>query len=692
MNEILSTPGATVRDDSEIGRYLRWLEAERRLSFPDYASLWEWSVTDLAGFWSSVWEFFDVRPHTPPTAPLGRKAMPDTEWFPGATLNYAEHALGRDEDLDAVAVVAHSQTRAPVELTFGELRDQVARARAGLLRLGVGKGDRVVAYLPNIPETLVAFLATASIGAVWASCAPEFGSRSVVDRFAQLEPKVLLTVAGYRYGERDIDRRTEVAEIAAKLPSVERIVHVPYGENTLPDALGWTDLLATPAGSADRPEPAFEAVPFDHPLFVLFSSGTTGIPKAIVHRHGGILVEHLKNNALSWDLKPGDRMLWFSTTAWMLWNTLVSALLVRASLVMIDGNPVHPDLREQWRIAAETGATLMGVSPGYLMACRKAGIRPAEEFDLSRLRQLGAAGSPLAADGFRWVAEQFGDRVLLNVGCGGTDVCTGILQGSPLQTVRAGEISGPCLGVAAYAYDSEGERVVGELGELVITEPMPSMPVGFWGDTDGSRYRAAYFEEYPGVWRHGDWVRFAPEGHCVVAGRSDATLNRGGVRLGTAEFYAVVEDLPEIDDSLVVHIEDPEGGNGELLLFVTGPEELDDALRTRIARTLRSALSPRHVPDVIERVPAIPRNRTGKKLEVPVKRILLGARPDSVASTDVLADPHALGPFVAFAAGRASGPAADGGSADRSAEPGHAADAGSADRAPGTTPGGRSAS
>lgn len=659
MNEILSTPGPTVRDDTEIGRFLRWLESERQLDFPDYASLWQWSVTDLAGFWSSVWEFFDVRPHTPPTAPLGRRSMPDTEWFPGATLNYAEHALGHDEDLDAVAVVARSQTRAPVELTFGELREQVARARAGLLRLGVGKGDRVVAYLPNIPETLVAFLATASIGAVWAACAPEFGSRSVVDRFAQLEPKVLLTVAGYRYGERDIDRRTEVAEIAAKLPTVERVVHVPYGGNTLPDALSWTDLLAAPEGSTDRPELAFEAVPFDHPLFVLFSSGTTGVPKAIVHRHGGILLEHLKNNALSWDLKPGDRMLWFSTTAWMLWNTLVSALLVRASVVMIDGNPVHPDLREQWRIAADTGATLMGVSPGYLMACRKAGIGPAEEFDLSRLRQLGAAGSPLAADGFRWVAEQFGDRVLLNVGCGGTDVCTGILQGGPLQTVRAGEISGPCLGVAAYAYDSEGRRVVGELGELVITEPMPSMPVGFWGDTDGSRYRAAYFEEYPGVWRHGDWVRFAPEGHCVVAGRSDATLNRGGVRLGTAEFYAVVEDLPEVDDSLVVHLEDPEGGNGELLLFVTGPEELDDALRARIARTLRSALSPRHVPDVIERVPAIPRNRTGKKLEVPVKRILLGARPDSVASTDVLADPHSLDPFVTYAADRATDAAAD---------------------------------
>ncbi|MFB7513560.1 acetoacetate--CoA ligase [Streptomyces sp. NPDC056144] len=659
--EILGVPGADVLDASEIGRFIGWLAAERGLTFTDYDGLWQWSVTDLEGFWSAVWEFFDVRPHTEPTAVLGRKSMPDTEWFPGATLNYAEHVLrrvgadGTEHDDSAVAVVAHSQTREPVELTFGELREQVGRARAGLLRLGVREGDRVVAYLPNIPETLVAFLATASIGAVWAACAPEFGPRSVVDRFAQLEPKVLLTVAGYRFGEKDVDRRAEVAEIVAQLPTLQHVVHVPYGANGLPDTLPWGELLAEPG------EAVFAPVPFDHPLFVLFSSGTTGIPKAIVHRHGGILLEHLKNNALSWDLKPGDRMLWFSTTAWMLWNTLVSALLVRASVVMIDGNPVHPDLRAQWRIAEETGATLMGVSPGYLMACRKAGVRPAEEFDLSRLRQLGAAGSPLAAEGFRWVAEQFGDRVLLNVGCGGTDVCTGILQGSPLQTVRAGEISGPCLGVAAYAFDSRGERVVGELGELVITEPMPSMPVGFWGDTDGSRYRAAYFEEFPGVWRHGDWVRFAEEGHCVVAGRSDATLNRGGVRLGTAEFYAVVEDLPEIEDSLVVHIEDPEGGNGELLLFVSGPVDLDDVLRKKIAVALRTALSPRHVPDVVARVPLIPRNRTGKKLEVPVKRILLGATPESVASKDVLADPRSLDAFVAYAAERAA--AVTGGSA-----------------------------
>ncbi len=636
--ETLSVPSQVER--TEIGRYLRWLERERGLRFTDYQGLWRWSVEDLSGFWSSIWDFFGVRAHTPPTATLGRRAMPGAEWFPGARLNYAEHALGRPEDLGRVAVVAHSQTRPPHELTFGRLRDQVARARAGLRRLGVRRGDRVVAYLPNIPETLVSFLAVASLGAIWASCAPEFGARAVVDRFAQLEPTVLLAVAGYRHGDRDVDRRAELARIRSGLPSLTRVVHVPYGEHSAPDALSWSELLAEPA------ELAFESVGFDHPLFVLFSSGTTGKPKAIVHRHGGILLEHLKNHALSWDLRPGDRMLWFSTTAWMLWNALASALLLRASVVLIDGNPLYPDLREQWRLAERAGATLMGVSPGFLMACRKQGLRPAEEFDLSRLRQLGVAGSPLPVAGYHWVAEQFGERVLLNVGSGGTDVCTGILQGSPLQPVWTGEISGPCLGVAARAYDPDGREVVGEVGELVITEPMPSMPVGFWGDPDGSRYRAAYFDQYPGVWRHGDWVRFAPAGHCVVAGRSDATLNRGGVRLGTAEFYSVVESLPEVDDSLVVHLEDPEGGNGSLLLFVVAAGGLDDVLRAKLTAALRGALSPRHVPDEISAVPAIPRTRTGKKLEVPVKRILLGARVEDVASLDALADASALDAFV----------------------------------------------
>jgi acetoacetyl-CoA synthetase len=652
--EVLREPAVDVGATTEIGRYLAWLAEHRGRHFTGYDELWRWSVEELEEFWSSVWEFFDVRSHTPYERVLGHREMPGAQWFPGATLNYAEHAVGLPEDADAVAVVAHSQTRPPVELTFAELREQVARVRAGLRRLGVGCGDRVVAYLPNIPETLIAFLATASLGAIWAGCAPEFGARSVVDRFSQLEPKVLLAVAGYRYGTRDIDRRDEVAEIRAGLPTLEHVVHVPYGPNVLPDVVDWTELLG--ATAEPSPELTFDPLPFDHPLCVLFSSGTTGKPKAIVHGHGGILLEHLKNHALSWDLRAGDRLLWFSTTAWMMWNALVSALLVRASVVMIDGNPLHPDLTYQWRLAEQTGATVMGASPAFLMACRKQGVRPAEEFDLSRLRQLGAAGSPLPAEGYRWVHEQFGPRVLLNVGSGGTDVCSGIVQGGPLQPVWAGEISGPCLGVDAKAFDEHGERVVGELGELVITSPMPSMPVGFWGDEDGRRYRAAYFEEYPGVWRHGDWIRFSATGSCVIAGRSDATLNRGGVRLGTAEFYRVVEELPEIEDSLVVHLEDTTGGNGELVLYVVTRDgvELDDALRLKLSAELRSALSPRHVPDTIAGVGSVPRNRTGKKLELPVKKILLGARVDDVASRDVLADPTSLDAFAEHADTRRS--------------------------------------
>ncbi|MFC0106241.1 acetoacetate--CoA ligase [Kibdelosporangium aridum] len=628
-------------DGTELGRYLRWLADERGQQFADYQQLWRWSVTDLAGFWSSIWDFCGVRAHTPYEQVLGSREMPGAQWFTGATLNYAEHAVGTPADADQVAIVAYSQTRQHIELTFGQLRDQVARVRYGLRKLGVGRGDRVVAYLPNIPEAVVGYLAAASLGAIWACCAPEFGARSVIDRFAQLEPKVLLAVTGYRYGERYFDRKAEVAEICAGLPTVEHAFIVPYG-----DADGsWPDILDGPA------DPGFDPVPFDHPLCVLFSSGTTGKPKAIVHSHGGVLVEHLKNHLLSFDLHPGDRLQWFTTTTWMVWNALVSALLVRASIVLIDGDPQYPDLVHPWRIAEQAGTTMMGASPGFLMACRKAGVHPAKEFDLSRLRQLGAVGSPLHADGFRWVQEELGPDVLLNVGSGGTDVCTGIVQGGPWQPVVTGEISGRCLGVDAKAFDEHGREVVGQLGELVITSPMPSMPVGFWGDTDTSRYRAAYFAEYPGVWRHGDWIRFSDTGSCVVTGRSDATLNRGGVRLGTAEFYAVVEEFDEIADSLIVHLEDTDGGSGELLLFVTirPGYVLDDALRQRIGKALRSALSPRHGPDTVLAVPSIPRNRTGKKLEVPVKRILQGAVAEDVVSRDVLAEPTSLDAFVSYA-------------------------------------------
>ncbi|WP_245999979.1 acetoacetate--CoA ligase [Nocardioides pocheonensis] len=646
--DVIWSPPDDWRTTTRIGAFVRFVEERDGVRFDDWDDLWQWSVRDLDGFWSAVWDHFGVASDTGYDTVLAHEAMPGARWFEGARLNYARHLLADTSRDDEVAVVAYSQTRERVELTFGELRAQVARARAGLAGLGVGPGDRVAAYLPNIPETLVAFLATASLGAVWASCAPEFGARSVVDRFAQVEPKVLLVVAGYRFGAKDVDRTAEVAEICRALPTVEHVVQVPYGGEALAHTLSWPDLLAT-----DEPL-TFEAVAFDHPLYVLFSSGTTGKPKPIVHGHGGILLEHLKNHALSWDLGPGDRLLWFSTTAWMMWNALVSALLVRASIVMIDGNPMFPDLDWQWRLAEETGATLMGASPGFLMASRKEGLRPAVDHDLSRVRQIGAAGSPLPIEGYAWVREQFGPDVLLNVGSGGTDVCTGIVQGSPLQPVRAGEISGACLGVAAAAYDPQGRPVVGELGELVITRPMPSMPVGFWGDADGSRYRSTYFEDFAGVWRHGDWVRFDEHGSCVVAGRSDATLNRGGVRLGTAEFYRVVEEMPEVEDSLVVHLEDPAGGNGELILFVvpaTGAE-LDDELRTSIARELRSALSPRHVPDAVVAVPAVPRTRTGKKLELPAKRILQGRPVAEVATADSLADPQALDAYVAYAAAR----------------------------------------
>jgi acetoacetyl-CoA synthetase len=647
----LWTPPADWRDRTRIGEFMRFAESRTGRTFANYNELWRWSVTSPEEFWAGIWDHFGVRSDTGHDAVLGDGAMPGARWFPGARINYARQLLDfRGVTADDTAVIGVSQTRPHVSLTFAELIQQVSRARNALADLGVRRGDRVVAYLPNIPETLVAFLATASLGAVWASCAPEFGARSVLDRFRQLEPTVLLTVSGYVYGSKVVDRRADVASIREGLPSLWHVIEVDYGPEELPGALSWSDLLdAAEGGGMD-----FEPVPFDHPLFVLFSSGTTGQPKAIVHGHGGILLEHLKNHALSWDLGPGDRLLWFTTTAWMMWNALLSALLVDTSIVMIDGNPMHPGPDFQWRLAEETGATFMGASPGFLMATRKAGLQPAKEFDLSRIRQIGAAGSPLPAEGYAWVHEQFGADVLLNVGSGGTDVCSGIVQGSPIQPVVAGEISGPCLGFDAQAWDDEGRPVVGELGELVITRPVPSMPVGFWGDETGERYRSTYFDRWPGVWRHGDWIRFSESGSCVIAGRSDATLNRGGVRLGTAEFYRVLEELPDVEDSLVVHLEDPQGGNGELLLFVVLAQgvEYDEALERSVARELRQALSPRHVPDTVVAVPAIPRNRTGKKLELPVKRILQGRPPDEVASRDVLAEADSLDVFVEFAESR----------------------------------------
>jgi acetoacetyl-CoA synthetase len=663
-SDVLWAPPADVADHSRIGRYLRWLEEHRGLSFAGYHELWEWSVTALDAFWTTVWEYFDVGPpvvpsSTPAPAPaLAERAMPGARWFPTARLNYAAHLLREAGADDALAVLARSQSRGPVDLTAGELRRQVARARAGLARLGVGRGDRVVAYLPNVPETLVAFLAAASLGAVWASCAPEFGTRSVLDRFTQIDPKVLLTVDGYRYGAKAVDRTAEVAAIRAGLPNLSATVAVPYldpdgAAAAISGAITWDELL-----SGEEPL-AYEAVPFDHPLYILYSSGTTGLPKPIVHGHGGILLEHLKQLAFSLDLGPGDRFFWFSTTGWMMWNLLVSGLAVGSALVLFDGDLAFPDLSALWRLAEETGMTYFGASAPFLMACRKAGLEPAKACDLSPVRGIGSTGAPLPPEGFRWVYEAVTTDAQLNSVSGGTDVCSAFVGACPMLPVREGRISGRALGAKVEAFDAGGRPVIGEQGELVITEPMPSMPVGFWGDADGSRYRSAYFEDFPGVWRHGDWIVIDDDGSCVISGRSDSTLNRGGVRLGTSEFYSVVESLPEVADSLVVHLEDRAGegiGMGELLLFVVPAEgaDVDADLKARIAGELRRSLSPRHVPDAIHAVSGIPRTLSGKKLEVPVKRILTGTPTDVAASRGALANPDSLEDFERLATERAS--------------------------------------
>ncbi|WP_431931146.1 acetoacetate--CoA ligase [Micromonospora sp. RP3T] len=655
MSDVLWTPPADVRERSRIGDYLRWLAEHRGLEFADYDALWQWSVTELTGFWSSIWDYFDVVAHTPPTATLAERAMPGARWFPGATLNYAENVL-RMPGLgdDDPAVIAHGQTRAPETLTAAQLRERVRRVAAGLRRLGVGPGDRVAAYAPNIPETYVLLLATASLGAIFSSCAPEFGTRSVTDRWQQIEPTVLVAVDGYRYGDKPIDRRAEVAAIRAALPSLRHTVAVGYLDpaGPAPDgAITWAELAA----ETDEPL-SFTPVAFDHPLYVLYSSGTTGLPKPIVHGHGGILLEHLKMLALHHDLGPSDRFFWFTTTGWMMWNFLVSGPAVGAAIVLFDGNPGHPDLGALWRLAAETGTTYFGTSAPFLLASRKAGLVPREIADLSALRGLGSTGAPLPAEGFTWVYENVSDRLQLQSLSGGTDVCTGFVGGVPLLPVHAGEIACRALGAKVEARSADGSAVVGQLGELVITEPMPSMPVGFWNDPDGARYREAYFEVYPGVWRHGDWITVNERGGCVITGRSDATLNRGGVRLGTAEFYSVVEGLDEVVDSVVVHLEDDEGGAGELLLFVVLADglELDDAMRKKICRELRTALSPRHVPDEIHQVRAVPRTLSAKKLEVPVKKILTGTPVDAAAAKGALVNPESLTAFAALAQQRTS--------------------------------------
>jgi acetoacetyl-CoA synthetase len=627
-------------DGSELTRYQRWLAATRGRTFADYQSLWEWSTTDLEGFWGSLWEYFEIAASVPYERVLGSRSMPGAEWFTGAELSYTEHVFRGKRD-DDVAIVHASETRPLAELRWGELRELTAQIAAGLRANGVTRGDRVVAYMPNIPETTAAFLACASIGAVWSSCSPDFGVRSVIDRFAQIEPKILLSVDGYTYGGKAIDRSADVAALQAAMPSLERTFVLPY----LGTGGNWDDLL-------QPGELTFEQLPFDHPLWVLYSSGTTGLPKAIVHSQGAILLEHLKQLRLHLDAKPGDRLFWFTTTGWMMWNLLTGGLLTGATIVLYDGNPGYPDLNRLWDLAADSGITCFGTSAAYISACMKAEVEPRNGApgmpgrDLSQLRSVGSTGSPLSPDGFRWVYDTLGDVWLFSTS-GGTDVCSAFVGGVPTLPVYEGELQGPLLGAKVESFDDEGNSLVGEVGELVITEPLPSMPLYFWGDTDGSRYYESYFSMYPGVWRHGDWIELTTRGTAIIYGRSDSTINRAGVRMGTSELYSAALALPEIVDALAVDLP-RDGTPGWLALYVVLRDgaQLDDELTGRIRARIREDCSPRHVPDEITAVPAVPRTLSGKLLEVPVKRILMGAEPATVASRDSLANPEALDWFV----------------------------------------------
>jgi len=645
--ELLWTPSRERIEGATLTRYEAFLAETLGIRFSSYEQLWRWSVEDLEAFWASLVNFCSVRFEQPGSGVLGRREMPGAEWFPGARLSYAEHVFRGKRDAE-VALRHTSEQRQLDAWTWAQLRAQTAVIADGLRTLGVGEGDRVVAYLPNIPETVAAFLACASIGAVWSSAAPEFGARSVIDRFAQIEPKVLIAIDGYRYGGKDFDRRAVVREIADAIPSLQRVVTLGYL-----DGSGWEDGFL---GSAS--ELPFAQLAFDHPLWVLYSSGTTGLPKPIVQSQGGILLEQLKMGFLHLDAQAGDRLFWFTTTGWMMWNFLVGVLLTDASIVLFDGNPGHPDLGALWELAAQAGITCFGTSAAFVASCMKAGVRPAAGRDLSALRAVGSTGSPLSPESFHWVYDQLGADTWLFSTSGGTDLCTAFVGGVPTLPVYVGELQARALGASVQAWDPSGHELIDEVGELVITEPMPSMPIYFWGDTDGARYRDSYFSIYPGTWRHGDWIEITSRGTAIIYGRSDSTINRGGVRMGTAEIYRAVLAVPEVLDALVIDV--PRAGtDGWMPLFVVLREgaSLNDELTAAIRRRIREDCSPRHVPDEVRQISEVPRTLSGKVLEVPVKRILMGVAPEQAASRESLANPTALDYFVELA-----GPARDPGS------------------------------
>jgi acetoacetyl-CoA synthetase len=644
---VLWRPSATRQAASGLADYIRSLEDRRGLSFSDYEGLWEWSVNELDSFWESIWDYFEVGDRSEVPYALGSRTMPGAEWFPGARLNYAEQIF-RQARADEPAIVYYSEAAGDGELSWDSLEREVAAFAQALRAFGVGPGDRVAAYLPNIPEAVVALLACASLGAIWSSVSPDFGAASAIDRFAQIEPRVLLAVDGYRHRGKEFDRRSEVANLMTGLPSVSQTVIVEHlGGSDIPDgAIAWQEVV----NGHQTAELTFNQLPFDHPLWILYSSGTTGLPKAIVHGHGGIVLEHSKSLRLQLDIGVGDRFFWYASTGWMVWNVLVGGLLVGATVVLYDGDPAYPSTGRLWEFAETVGITCFGTSAAYLMSSRKADLSPRTEQDLSRLRSIASTGSPLPDDGFEWVYSHVKEDVWLFSTSGGTDVCTAFVGGSPTLPVRAGEIQCRTLGAAVAAFDDQGRAVIDELGELVVTQPMPCMPLCFWNDPGDARYIETYFEMYPGVWRHGDWIRIGADGSCIIYGRSDATINRHGVRMGTSEFYRVIEALPRVKDSLVVDVPSTDG-TSEIIVFVVidDEDELDEELIGEIRAGIRRGCTPRHLPDLVHRVAGVPRNLTGKKLEIPVSRILMGAPPESVVKADQLSDQEILTHYVDLA-------------------------------------------
>ena len=650
--DLLWTPDAARIERARITHFMRWLGREKGRQFDDYAALWRWSVQDLDGFWSALWEYFGIRASVPPARALGRRQMPGAEWFPGARLNYAENVLAHAKP-GGDALLYLREGEAVRSLGWDELIERVRNMADALRRLGIVKGDRVVGCLPNAPEAVVAMLATTSIGAIWSGCGPDFGARGVLDRFAQLAPKLMFCVDGYQYGGKRHDRRAEMEGIIAGLPTLEHVVLLPYLDRGDRRPLGassllWDELASGGATSGGALE--FEQVPAAHPLWILFSSGTTGLPKAIVHGHAGITIEQMKNVQMHMDMQPGQRMFFYTTTGWMMWNFLVSAPLSDVIPVLYDGSPTWPGPDALWRMAEETGISFFGASPTYQQLLAREGIVPRERFELTQLESVTLAGSPVTPECMLWFHDNVRRDMWVQSGSGGTDVCSGFCGGVVIQPVYAGEIQAPQLGVALAAYDAGGRSVVDEVGEMVITEPMPSMPVCFWNDEGDRRYRESYFEDFPGVWRHGDFFRINARGGCFVLGRSDATLNRHGVRIGTAEIYRGLAGLPEVEDSLVVNLDLP-GGRFFMPLFVKlrDGRTLDERIEAAIRERLRTVYSPRHVPDRIIQVPAIPYTLTGKKLEVPVRRILTGVPETKAANRAAMADPSALDFFIEYA-------------------------------------------